>query len=373
MHNHLLLSTYPPRRCGIATFTHSLVHALEERAPSLRGEILAVHDDDVQPCDYPSRVIMRLPRNERLAYRAAAAFINDHPAPVLNVQHEFGIFGGPHGSWLLDLLHRVRKPVALTLHGVPPSPTFERRTLVRDLCERAAKVVVLSQTARRLLETQYFIGSEFVEVIPHGAPDVAFTSTAAAKTSLGLEGRFVASTFGFRERRNGIELALDGIAAVARRHPEVLCLMIGPTHPAAQTIERLGLSHNVTIVNENLAPNDLLRYLLASDACIMPYADEAHAVSAVLACAMAAGKPVISTPYLYAREMLAGGRGMLVPFNDGRSIAGALTFLIQDPVSRAVIAQRAYARGRSMIWSEVARRYAQLLQAMETEDRAVIA
>lgn len=386
MNDLLFLATYPPRQCGIATFTDDILQSVEQYMSGTKGSVIAVHDSSSGSCIYPSRVVARLEQHDRAAYRAAAAFINRHPAPVLNVQHEFGIFGGPNGSWLLDLLQEVKKPVVLTLHTVLPSPTFEHRTLVRDLCERVGKVVVLSETARRLLETRYFIEPDYIEFIPHGVPDLPFASTSQAKSSLGLQGRFVFSTFGLLSRGKGLENAIDAMATVARRHPEALYVILGATHPhirhtegetyrsQLQTrIDRAGLSHNVTMVNRYLALPDLLDYLLATDAYVTPYVNQAQVVSGTLAYAVGAGKAVISTPYLYAREVLDAGRGMLVPFDDAAAIANAALELVEDPAKRVSVALRAYAFGRRMIWSEVGRQYAQLLERLEAQTQAVIA
>lgn len=382
----LFLSTFPPRQCGIATFTDDVVRSVEQQAPHTSGSVIAVHDSGGPPCLYPRRVTAKIEQHQRAEYRQAAAFINHHPAPVLNIQHEFGIFGGPHGAWLLDLLQEVKKPVALTLHTVLPAPTFEHRKFVRDLCERAAKVIVLSETARRFLDTQYFIDRQYVEVIPHGVPDVPFVPTAQAKRALDLDGRFVVSTFGLLSRGKGLELALDAIAGVAERYPQVLYVILGATHPNIRQIEgeayrselqarigRMGLSRNVLMVNRYLALEDLIQYILATDVYVTPYRNEAQIVSGTLAYALGAGKPVVSTPYFYARELLDDGRGMLVPFNDGAAMTRSLLALAADEHMRGEMAARAYAFGRSMIWSVVGGRYARLFERLAARAQTALA
>lgn len=382
----LFLSTFPPRQCGIATFTDDVVRSVEQQAPHIAGSVIAVHDSSGPPCLYPRRVAAKLEQHERAAYREAAAFINNHPAPVLNIQHEFGIFGGPYGVWLLDLLQQVKKPVALTLHTVLPSPTFEHRKLVRDLCERAARVIVLSETGRRFLATQYFIDAQYIEVIPHGVPDVPFVPTAQAKRALDLDGRFVVSTFGLLSRGKGLELALDAIAGVAKVYPEVLYVILGATHPNIRQVEgeayrtalqaridRMGLSRNVLMVNRYLALEDLIQYILATDVYVTPYVNEAQIVSGTLAYAVGAGKPVVSTPYFYARELLEDGRGMTVPFNDAVAMTRSLVALATDEQMRGEMAARAYAFGRSMIWSEVGGRYARLFEQLAARAQTIFA
>lgn len=325
VHNPLFLSTCPLQRSSVEAYTNELARAIEARVPGRSAEIIAVDDSS---SSYAARII------------------NAHASPVLVVQHAFSAFEHSRGAWLRNLLHEVNKPVVATLHTVPSSPSFEQRTFLRDLCERAAKVVVLSQTDRRLLRTQYFIDGDYIEVIPHGAPDVVFSSTPAAKAMLGLHGQFVVCV-GPTDRPADARDALDALAEVAKQHPDVRYISF-----------------------PNLHAPEAMRCLLASDAYVAVCASESQSS---LAYAVAAGKPIVSTPYLYAREMLAGGRGILVPYDDASALKRALVSLIEDPAARETLAQRAYAFGRGIIWSEIARRYVDLLQSVEAENRAILA
>jgi glycosyltransferase involved in cell wall biosynthesis len=371
---HLFLGTFPPRQCGIATFTQDIVSAVD-RASGAFSDVVAV--DDAEPgvaYAYSGRVVRRLQQHDRNSYADAARFVNDHPARTLNVQHEFGIFGGSDGDWIFDMLAPLRKPAVLTLHTVLPEPTPAHRIVVMRLCSAASRVVVLSRTAREILLDRYDVDSERVRVIPHGIPDVEFAPTDGIKRGFGFDGRFVVSTFGLLSRGKGLETAIDAVAEVARRVPEVLYVILGATHPVVvrnegeiyreeirARIRARGIEKNVAMVDRYLSLSDLLLYLAASDAYVTPYVNPNQIVSGTLAYAVGAGKPVVSTPYLYAEELLADGRGIVVPFGDARSMGDALLQLALDDAYRLDMAKRAYAFGRSMTWSNVGDAYATLL------------
>jgi glycosyltransferase involved in cell wall biosynthesis len=372
----VFLGTYPPRQCGIATFTSDVVEAVD-RTTGGRSEILAVDDSTGSPSaySYSSRVVDLIWQQDRSSYSEAAAFINRHPCTALNVQHEFGIFGGPDGAWILDVLHALDKPAVTALHTVVADPSPRHRWVAQRICALSSSVVVLSKAAWRLLIERYDVDPSRVSVIPHGIPDVEFQSTVACKRAWGFEDRFVISTFGLLSRGKGLEMAIDAMAEVARELPNVLYLILGATHPVVargdgeiyradlQARIRLhGIERNVVMVDEFLSMADLLLYLAASDLCVTPYVNEEQVVSGTLAYAVGAGKPVVSTPYLYAQELLADGRGSLVPFGDAESMAAAILDLALRDDRRLAMARLAYAYGRHMVWSNVGRAYAELLQ-----------
>lgn len=377
MSGPLFLSTYPPRQCGIATFTHDVVRSVQPFWAD--SDVIAV-DDRVQSCLYPRRVIARLEQFERPSYPAIAAFVNNHTSDVLNIQHEFGIFGGANGSWLLDLVERVLKPVVITLHTVLPNPSREHVRLVRELHDLSTRLIVLSETARTLLEERYGIASDDVMMIPHGIPDVPYESTNRAKAAVGLRGRFIVTTFGLLSRGKGLENAIDAIGRVARKYPEVLYVILGATHPVVRRtegesyreelrgrIEAANLTNNVMAIDRYFALEDLLEFLAATDIYVTPYINEAQVVSGTLAYALGAGKAVVSTPYLYARELLADRRGVIVPFANSAALAESIEALIDDSSMREDIASRAYAFGRRMRWCEVGRQYAELFAHLSGE------
>lgn len=374
---HLFLATFPPRRCGIATFTKDLLVAVD-RASGSFSEVVAVDDAGAGVAyAYSGRVVKRLRQHDRRSYAEAARFVNEHPAQTLNVQHEFGIFGGHDGDWLFDALEPLRKPAIITLHTVLPDPPPAHRAVVARLCSAASRVVVLSQVARELLLDRYGVDPKRIVVIPHGIPDVEFAPTDGFKRGLGFDGRFVISTFGLLSRGKGLEAAIDAVAQTARRLPEVLYVVLGATHPVVARNEgeayrnelrararSLGIERNVVMIDRYLNLADLLLYLAASDAYVTPYVNPHQIVSGTLAYAVGSGKPVVSTPYLYARELLAGERGIIVPFGDFQSMSDAFLQLATNGSYRLAMARRAYDFGRRMTWANVGRSYADLLDEL---------
>ena len=367
----LFLGTFPPRQCGIATYTRDLIAAVD-RATGGFSEVVAV--DDSEPgagYAYSGRVVKRLRQHVRASYEEVARYVNEHPAATLNVQHEFGIFGGDDGDWLFDLLEPLHKPAIVTLHTVLPDPAPHQRAVVRRLAGVAARIVVLSETGRSLLRDRYGVDPERVRTIPHGIPDVTFEPTEKYKRLFGFDGRFVVSTFGLLSRGKGLETAIEAIAKTARRIPNVLYAILGTTHPVVarregeayrdelrERIRSLGIARNVIMIDRYLSVADLLLYLAASDVYVTPYVNPDQIVSGALAYAAGAGKPVVSTPYLYARELLADGRGVLVPFADAAAMSEAFRRLESNATVRLAIARRAYEAGREMIWPRAGRAYA---------------
>ena len=372
----LLLGSYPPRECGIATFTHD-VYESYRKAYGLRGDVIAVDEPGGETRRYSNEVVARLSEQDRYSYGEIAKFINAHPADLLHIQHEFGLFGGERGEWLVDLLDRVTKPIVLTLHTVLPDPDEVMLRVTRALCARASRVVSLSETGRKLLETVYGIAPEMVRVIHHGVPDVPFRSTDAAKSSFGIGGRMVISTFGLINRGKGLEYAIEAMSDVIESHPEALYLILGETHPVVrrregesyreslqEMVRGLKLEHNVKLIDKYLDFDELVSYLSATDVYLTPYLNPTQIVSGTLAYAVGVGKAIVSTPYLYAKELLAHGRGFLCEFRDVPTIERAVTNLLDDPSLRRAVERRAYRFGRQMTWPHVARDYAMLFQEL---------
>ncbi|HUA09212.1 MAG TPA: glycosyltransferase family 4 protein [Candidatus Acidoferrales bacterium] len=368
----LLLGSYPPRECGIATFMADVKSAFDGAFTERTG-VIAVDEPGGESRRYPPEVVARLQEQDRYSYPAIARFIDRHPAELLNIQHEYGLFGGERGEWLIDLLDRVNKPVVMTLHTVLPEPDEVMLRVTRGLCARSARVVALSQTGRDLLENVYGIDTNILRVIHHGVPDVAFTGTGAAKSSFGIGQRMVVSTFGLINRGKGLEYAIEAMVDIVRRHPEVLYLILGETHPVVrrregesyreslqEMVRSLGLQHNVRLVDKYLDFDELVSYLAATDIYLTPYLNPVQIVSGTLAYAVGCGKAIVSTPYLYAKEVLAYGRGFLCEFRDAPSIAENVNALLDDPSLRRATERRAYRFGRQMTWPHVAREYGRL-------------
>jgi len=377
----LFLSSFPPRECGIATFTNDVVESYD-RAFDAQSDVVAIDEAGAETRTYPSRVVARLQSDDRASYRAIARAINEHASDILCVQHEYGLFGGPDGLWFLDLLEDIEKPVVVSLHTVLPQPTDEHRSVARRLCERADAVVVLSQTGKDILIGEYGIDAGKLHVIHHGVPDVAFRSTDGPKAKFGVADRLIVSTFGLISRGKGLEFGIEAMRAVVARHPEALYLILGQTHPNVRRhegesyraeltarIAELGLEKNVKLVDRYLAFDELVDYLAATDIYLTPYLNPVQIVSGTLAYAMGAGKAIVSTPYLYAEELLAHGRGYLAPFRDADAIAGALNLLFDDPFLRRATERRAYRFGRQMTWPHVARAYGRVFTSVLPERR----
>jgi glycosyltransferase involved in cell wall biosynthesis len=372
----LFVGSFPPRECGIATFTNDVVASFDA-AFGVRSDVIAIDEAGADERVYPRRVVARLQQDDRGSHARAAEFANAHPCSVIFVQHEYGLFGGEEGAWFLDFLDAVRKPVAVALHTVLPEPCAYHMRLVLDICSRATAVIVLSRTGRDLLIERYGVDPYKVAVIPHGVPDVAFEPADRAKAQLGFGGRMVVSTFGLLSRGKGLEYAIDAMQRVVKTHPEALYLILGETHPQVRKLEgesyraalqdaiaRMGLAGNVELVDRYLEFDELLQYLRATDIYLTPYLNPAQIVSGTLAYAIGCGKAVVSTPYLYAKELLALGRGLLADFRDAEAMAEAILALLDDPKLRAAVEGRAYRFGRSMTWPRVADEYGTLLRTL---------
>jgi polysaccharide biosynthesis protein PslF len=368
----LFLGSYPPRECGIATFTKDMVDAYD-RAFGFSSPVIAIDEPGADVRRYPPEVIGRIAEADRSSYAAAARYVNQYPVELVNIQHEYGLFGGERGEWLVDFLRLLEKPVVLTLHTVLPEPDEAYRRVTRALCEHSSKVVALSETGRALLESTYGIDPRLLDVIHHGVPDVPFQDTYAAKASWGVGQRTVISTFGLISRGKGLEYAIDAMRGVVKRHPETLYLILGETHPVVRRhegesyreslhsmVHDYGLHYNVQLVDKYLDFDEVVSYLAATDIYLTPYLNPAQIVSGTLAYAVGCGKAIVSTPYLYAQELLAHNRGFLCRFRDAASITERLNMLLDDPALRRATERRAYRFGRQMTWPRVAAAYGSL-------------
>lgn len=369
------LSTYIPRRCGLATFSHDLSAAIVDQS---RGvvvpEVLAVSDPS-QPCAYPPEVRFEIRQHEPGDYRLLADFVNARGLDLLLVQHEYGIFGGADGAHLLGLLRAVRMPMITTLHTILADPSPGQRRVMNAVLETSQRVVVMSRRGAELLRSVHGMPAERIAVIPHGIPDLPFVDSSFYKDQFGVEGRRVLLTFGLLSRGKGIEFAIEALPAVVARHPDVIYIVLGATHPKAREHEgesyreslvelagRLGVADNVRLVDRYVTLDELCQYLALADVYVTPYLGQQQAVSGTLAYAMGAGKPVVSTPYVFAEEVLAEERGILVPFRDSAAISAAVSRLLQRDVERQAIRKRAYLYSRQAVWSEVGRKYLELAQ-----------
>lgn len=368
----LFLGSFPPRECGIATFTKDVVDSYDDEFAT-RSSVVAIDEPGGESRRYPDQVVARLTQDDRDSYAAIANFVNAYPCDALSIQHEYGLFGGEEGEWIVDLIARVRKPVVTSLHTVLPEPSPTHLRVARALCATSSAVVVLSETGRDILIERYGVDPAKIRVIHHGVPDVPFRESAPTKRALGFEGRTTISTFGLISRGKGLEYAIEAMNAVVTQHPEALYLILGQTHPMVRRHEgesyrrqleaeivRNKLADNVRLVDKFLDFDELIAYLTATDIYLTPYLNPTQIVSGTLAYAVGLGKAVVSTPYLYAQELLAHGRGFLTPFRDPDAIATTLVALLDDPDLREATRRRAYRFGRRMTWPHVADAYGTL-------------
>ncbi|HEY6868815.1 MAG TPA: glycosyltransferase family 4 protein [Novosphingobium sp.] len=378
-----LVGTYTPRRCGIATFTCDIVEQFARYNPGIELDLYAL--------DQPSSglvspgVAQVIGQDRRDDYLLAARRINESGVDVLWIQHEYGIFGGEAGELVIDLVDRVAAPLVLTLHSVLGAPDPAQDRVMRHLVGRASRIMVMSAHGREILLDRYGVPGERIEVIPHGAPDRPFGREDEFKARLGLAGRKVLMTFGLLSPGKGLERVIEALPAIVRRHPEVVYRIVGATHPNLVAAEgeayreglvelarRLGVEQHVAWDNRFLETAELLDQLEACDIYITPYTGLQQATSGTLSYAVALGKAVVATPYVHARELLAAGAGVLIDPGSSNAVAEAVGALLDDPARLARVRARAYARGRTTIWSAFARAGEQLLARARAPEAAAV-
>lgn len=368
--SHLaFVGDYVPRRCGIATFTSAICEAIAEEFPKTKCIVGSVNDRE-EGYDYPPRVRFEIAEKEVASYRRAAEFLNINNVEVVSVQHEFGIYGGPAGSHLLELMRAARMPIVTTLHTVLQNPNSEQRAVMTELDALSNRFIVMADRGRQLLETVYGVAPGKIDLIPHGVIDIPFIDSNFYKDEFGVEGKTVLLTFGLLSPNKGIEYVIEAMPAILERHPEVVYLVLGATHPNLLASEgekyrrkleslakKLGVSESVIFHNRFVTVDELKEFIGAADIYLTPYLNEAQITSGTLAYTFGAGKAIISTPYWHAQELLAEERGILVPFADATAIAASVNDILSQPTRMTAMRKRAWKQGRDMIWSVVARRY----------------
>jgi glycosyltransferase involved in cell wall biosynthesis len=362
----MFLSTYPPRACGIATFTQDLVGALSKTGKIKTG-IVAVNDNDY---DYPPEVQMTLKQYSPESYPETAEKINSSSSDLLMIEHEFGIYGGECGEYILKFAEALKKPYCVTLHTVLPKPLKKQETIIRQLAAGCQKLVTMSSSSVHLLENIYGVPKEKISVIPHGVPELPMEDRESLKKQENLEGRFVVSTFGLLSPGKGLEYGIEAIARIAKQHPEIVYLILGQTHPGIKKrngekyresleklVQKYGISKHVLFVNKYLTKQEIIRYLCMSDVYMTPYLGKDQAVSGTLAYAAGYGCAIVSTPYPYAEEMLADGRGLLAEFKNADSLAKCIMEIMRDHGKQNMMENKMLSFGRNMMWSRVAEKY----------------
>jgi glycosyltransferase involved in cell wall biosynthesis len=358
-----------PRRCGIATFTTDLHRAISTSRPSLETCIVAMTDRG-QAYDYPASVTFQVKDDAIEDYVRAAELLNAGRFDVACLQHEFGIFGGEAGVHILELLSRLTMPIVTTLHTVLAEPTTVQRSVIERIVEASAKIIVMANKGRELLRSVYRVPDEKIEVIAHGIPDFPFVEPDAAKAKLGFSDRSVVLTFGLLSPSKGIEVVIDAMPSILKRRPDAVYVVLGATHPnlvrdqgevyresLMTRVRELGVEDHVVFLDQFVGQATLLEFISMCDVYVTPYLNEAQMTSGTLAYSFGLGKPVVSTPYWHARELLADGRGVIVSFGDAAGIGNEIAQLLTDNPRRQAMREQAYAASRSMTWERTAERY----------------
>jgi glycosyltransferase involved in cell wall biosynthesis len=367
-----VIGNYLPRQCGIATFTTDLVEGLSAEAPDIYCWAAAMNDK-TEGYPYPEKVRFEINQNKLTDYSVASQFLNISHTDIVCVQHEYGLFGGPAGSHLLKLLGDLRMPVVTTLHTILKDPAPEYRDVMRRLSDLSDKLVVMSRKAADFLKDIYAVPEEKIAFIHHGIPDTPFIDSSFNKDKFGVEGKKVLLTFGLLSPNKGIENVLQALPAVIKKHPNVVYIILGATHPhilklhgdayrimLQQLVRKLDIGEHVIFQNRFVELKELCEFLGIADIYVTPYLEEAQIASGTLAYAMGTGKAVISTPYWYATEMLAEGRGRIVPFRNPDAIAEQIIGLLDNDVARHAMRKKAYMFSRDAVWKEVSRKYLQV-------------
>jgi glycosyltransferase involved in cell wall biosynthesis len=378
-HKIALIGNYLPRQCGIATFTADLLTALSDESPA--SECWAVVMNDVpEGYHYPAQV--RFEVNQRILhdYQLAADFLNMNKVDVVCLQHEFGIFGGDNGSYVLDMLVNLRMPIVTTLHTILKEPSSEQMTIIKRIAQLSDRLIVMSEKAVHILKEVYDVPATKIAFIPHGIPDVPFIDPNFYKDQYGVEGRKVILTFGLLSPGKGIETMINALPMIVKENPDVVYIVLGATHPHVKKVKgeayrmslqqrarELGVGEHIIFHNRFVELKELCEFLGAADIYVTPYLNREQIVSGTLAYALGSGKATVSTPYWYAEEMLADGRGCLFPFNDSRALANKINSLFSNDVERHAIRKRAYTFCRDMTWKEVARKYLDIFSEIKYE------
>lgn len=385
--NVAFLSTYPSRECGLATFTQDLVRALDDVDLIDSPKVIAVSDNDKY--HYSDRVIMEISQHDRESYIKAVQEINKSDIELLVIEHEYGIFGGEAGEYILDFVKNLEIPFVTTLHTVLPNPKEKQREVLKELGKRSTKVVTMAKNTKPLLKDVYEMDLSKVEVIHHGVPYRILESREKLKEKHGFLGKNVISTFGLLSPGKGLEYGIEAVAKVVKEHRDVVYLILGQIHPAIKKqsgeeyreklidkVNELGIEDHVIFVNKYLTKDEIIQYLRMSDIYMTPYLGKDQAVSGTLAYAVGYGRVIVSTPYRYAEEMLSEGRGLLAEFKNPDSLAEKLKYVIENPEEKKEMESRTLSLGRTMMWEDIAKQYVKMfikvVEKVRLKDSAVV-
>lgn len=382
------IGTYPPRECGIGTFTQNLYESMvmgnEFDKTSCEGFIVAMNDHELT-YNYPEEVKLTIRQEHQRDYLSAAKFINISGADLCILEHEFGIFGGQNGVYILPLLNRLKIPLVVTLHTIIKTPSYDQKAVLVEICKMAKKIIVMSHKAIEFLNTIYKVDKRKIVYIEHGVPDIQFNQQQTKK-EFNLENKRVLLTFGILSRNKGIETVIKALPKVIEKHSEVLYIILGKTHPNVlrysgeeyrtylrHLVKSLNLGKHVIFLNEFVDQKELFKYLSASDIYITPYLNEAQITSGTLSYAVGSGSAVVSTPYWHATELLADGRGRLFNFNDSDELSTILIELLDKPDVLKMLRGKAYDYGREITWPKSGGKYIEVAKKILANKPVVLA
>lgn len=377
------IGTYPPRECGIGTFTRNLFNSMLAKPGNNGSEnsgfVVALNDNDLV-YEYPAEVKLTIRQEYQEDYIKAARYINLGGADICILEHEFGIYGGQSGVYILPLLHRLEIPLIVTLHTILKNPSYNERAVLSEICKMAHTLVVMTNKAIKFLVEIYGVPREKIELIEHGVPDIYF-GQEESKKEFKLEHRKVLLTFGFIGRNKGIETVIKALPELVKEYPEVIYIVLGKTHPNVlrhsgeeyriyllRLVKSLHLEQHVVFLNEFINEQELFKYLYACDVYITPYLNESQITSGTLSYAVGVGSAVISTPYWHAEELLAEGRGLLFDFNDSSKLTSLLTRLMKHPEKLQQLKEKAAAYGRQITWPKSGNNYLELASRVKAEE-----
>jgi len=368
-----LIGSFLPRKCGIATFSHNLLNSIRFAVPEnepLDAFVVAVNDCDKY--DYPKEVEFTIDQNIQEDYVKAAEYINDH-ADVCILQHEYGVYGGQYGVYILTLLNKLKVPVTATFHTILKEPNFLQKIILQQICNKASQVVVMSRLAVKFLKTIYHIPVEKISLIEHGVPHLEKIEPLQ-KELLPFSNKRILFTFGLLSRNKGIETVIEALPKVVKNHPDVVYVVLGKTHPAVLRNSgeeyrnylkglaiKLGVKEHVYFIDKFVTDEQLFAYLKAIDIYVTPYLNEAQITSGTLSYAIGAGAVVVSTPYWHAQELLSNDRGRLYAFKDAEALSSVLNELLDDPGQMEYIGKKAFQYGEHLKWSIIGTKYFKLI------------
>jgi glycosyltransferase involved in cell wall biosynthesis len=365
----VFVSSYLPSQCGLATFTNDLANAVDMAGAVPVSSVIAIRNGE-KVSSYDRRVVYYIEKELSNTYRAAASFCNGHHCDLVSIQHEYGLYTGNWGEAILEFARYCAKPIVTTFHTLPTQPEPKAREIIQELAQLSRRVVVMAETALRMLEDTYQVDLSKAVCVPHGVHAPPPDDVQALRKKLTVSGEPVLATFGLLSPDKGVEQVIDALPRLVARYPHLTYLVVGATHPIvraregesyrqwlAQKAEHLGVRDNVRFVNKYLCLRDLLEHIQVADVCVTPYKNREQITSGVLAYMLAAGKATVSTPYLYAEEMAGRGAVLLADQSTCEAIGAAIESVLTMPRLRENLERRARAIGSTMLWENVGRRY----------------